>query len=416
MKPALSQHEAPIRQFLTGELGKSLLGLLQKTNEAGGHIYAALYELSDPDLIAAIKAFKGRAHLVLSNGSTKTTGQDENSEARAALKAAHVEVEIHDRMVAPGINAHNKFLVLCDAQAKPHSVWTGSTNWTPTGLCTQINNALHILDTPLAHHYLDQWARLRDAGNGFPDTLVTSNDTSSSFDVGQTKATVWFSRTHKEKDMDALREVVANAKEGILFLMFMPGAPGVLASVRQRMAEPNSNLYIQGVVSTLPTASDETRVSIQTISPSQEKVPNLNLQVVQPQGIAHPFAGWAATVTRGDFLSDIGQAIVHSKVLVVDPFTDPVVVTGSHNFSINASQKNDENFVIVRGNALLAQAYAVHVLSVYQHYRWMAYVNSQQTAGKDPWSGLSATPDWQTTYLKGGRRREMEFWVRKAAG
>jgi PLD-like domain len=408
-KNSLDEHEQPIRLFLAGELGKALLGLLARTKDSGGHAYAALYELSDGELIEALKALADRAHVVLSDGSTKAVGDDENKAARASLKAAGVEV--HDRMVKPGINAHNKFLVLCDAQKTPRSVWTGSTNWTATGLCTQINNGLHIIDDALAAHYRKQWDRLRDAGNDFPDDLVTANGAPATFPIGPSQATVWFSRTQHGADMDALRKVVADAKEGILFLMFMPGATGVLASIRERMAAAaGADLYVHGVVSTLPAEGDESHVRVETVAPGRPEAP-VELNVVQPEGIAHAFAGWAETVTRPEFAA-IGRAIVHSKVLVIDPFTNPVVVTGSHNFSSNASLKNDENFVIVRGNGLLAHAYAVHVLAVYQHYRWLAYVNDQQKAGKDPWSGLAAGSDWQQGYLAGPRRREMVFWVR----
>lgn len=66
-----------------------------------------------------------------------------------------------------------------------------------------------------------------------------------------------------------------------------------------------------------------------------------------------------------------GHAIVHSKMMVIDPFSSKlVVVTGSHNFSKPASESSDENFVIIRHHASLAEAVAVHILSVYHHYRW----------------------------------------------
>jgi len=55
------------------------------------------------------------------------------------------------------------------------------------------------------------------------------------------------------------------------------------------------------------------------------------------------------------------MAIVHAKAIVIDPFSDNcAVITGSHNFSVSASERNDENLVIVRGNTKLAQAHAVH--------------------------------------------------------
>jgi phosphatidylserine/phosphatidylglycerophosphate/cardiolipin synthase-like enzyme len=91
--------------------------------------------------------------------------------------------------------------------------------------------------------------------------------------------------------------------------------------------------------------------------------------VILPVGRRHTAARWAVETTRGQFKNAVGHAIVHSKVLVVDPFSDdPIVVTGSHNFSSNASTKNDENFVVIRGDRALAEAYAVHVQTAWRHY------------------------------------------------
>ena len=73
---------------------------------------------------------------------------------------------------------------------------------------------------------------------------------------------------------------------------------------------------------------------------------------------------------------------------------DPVVVTGSHNFSRAASSKNDENLVIVRGNKQLARAYATHVMSVYQHYRYRSYIREMEAEGKTPWSYLDDNDQW----------------------
>src|SRR6185295_4894992 len=46
------------------------------------------------------------------------------------------------------------------------------------------------------------------------------------------------------------------------------------------------------------------------------------------------------------------------------------VVTGSHNLGFKASYANDENMVIIRQHRGVAEAYAAHVLDVYEHYRW----------------------------------------------
>src|SRR5262249_15788180 len=147
------------------------------------------------------------------------------------------------------------------AHENPQAVWTGSTNWTPTGLCTQINNGLLIRDEKVAQVFLDQWNLLKDSGSSFPPGLVTHNSTSQK---PEDSVTVWFSRTKNRVDLDALNAEVQKAQEGILFLMFMPGASGVYSSIASRMSNPR--LYIRGAVSELPTgAQDESQVSVNLV-------------------------------------------------------------------------------------------------------------------------------------------------------
>jgi hypothetical protein len=101
------------------------------------------------------------------------------------------------------------------------------------------------------------------------------------------------------------------------------------------------------------------------------------------------------------------MAIVHSKTIVIDPFSDNcAVVTGSHNFSDSASAKNDENLVIIKGNKQLAQAYALHINGVYDHYSWRAYLGS----GGDPDQIYKPLDGWKPG---GGREQELDFWMQE---
>lgn len=421
-KQSLEDHEVPIRRFLSGALRAQMLAILAEAKQGKRHVFAALYELDDEELVAALAALKSRAHVVLANGSiTARKGEsaaearkrDQNKGARQALRRAKVEVV--DRFISPGALAHNKFLVVTDKSRKPLSVWTGSTNWTPTGLCTQINNGLFVKNRAVAAEYMAQWEQLRDAGSDRPPALADANSTPTSVTTGTSKADIWFTRTRARADLAAIDEVLENAREGILFLMFQPGAAATLGTVR-RLQRQRPSLYLKGVVSTLPkaAAADENGVEVSVVGASSKA--HVSLDVVQPEGIKAPFASWAATVTRPEFISSqggvVGFAIVHSKLIVVDPFTKPVVITGSHNFSTSASEKNDENFVIVRGNEELARHYAAHVLSVYHHYRWLAHVHDLQSRGKTPAGFLRDTDGWQDGHLKGASRREIDFWVR----
>jgi phosphatidylserine/phosphatidylglycerophosphate/cardiolipin synthase-like enzyme len=412
-----TQVENTLRTFLSGELRRKLLDVLDAAADANEEIYAALFELGDGELLQRLTRFGERAHVVLANGSiekkkVETAAQarkrDENEDARRQLVQANADVQTTSRFVSPGALAHNKFLVLTDDAGKPTRVWTGSTNWTTTGLCTQLNNALLIHDEQVAATYLGQWHARREAASSHPSSLAASNDRPS--DVGgpqaKTKASVHFTRAKGRVDLAALREVVRGAKEGVLFLMFIPGSSGVLGDVRA-LADEKPDLLVRGVVSELPKGRADEKTGTTTAvrvtlygTPTSAQAGPRTYDVVQPEGKAHPTAYWAAETTRGQFLNRIGQAIIHSKVLVVDPFgKDPVVVTGSHNFSISASEKNDENFIIVRGDRALAEAYAVNVESAWRHYAARAGNPHAQLFGIDY---LRALLDDQ--------RREESFW------
>ena len=385
--------ENEIRAFLSAELREEMLGLLDEIRRGKGEVYAAIFELDDDQLISALEALGPRAHVVLANGSievkrdrktkkaletiAQARERDENAAARDRLVKAHVDVQRQNRFVAPRPLAHNKFLVLTTAAGKATRVWTGSTNWTTTGLCTQLNNGLLVADPDVADAYLKQWQALRNAGSDHPPEVAKANSTPVT--VGDqrpstVRASIRFTRDQQRADLEELAAIVRGAKEGVLFLMFMPGASGVFGDVT-KLAADKPKLLVRGVVSELPLGRQDEKTGRQTTvrvrlvgAPPAIAGPR-TYDVIQPEGLAHPAAGWAVETTHKQFLGSIGHAIIHSKVLVVDPFgSDPTVVTGSHNFSIAASEQNDENYIVVRGDRALAEAYAVNVESAWRHY------------------------------------------------
>jgi phosphatidylserine/phosphatidylglycerophosphate/cardiolipin synthase-like enzyme len=424
LKGELTDHvESAMRAKLGGQLRAALLDLLAAVTADGGHVFAALFELADTELVDRLVALGPRAHVVLANGSIEKRAheptaearkRDENAAARAALLAARVDVDATNRFVAPGALAHDKFLVVTTAAGEPRKVWTGSTNWTPTGLCTQLNNGLLIADEDVAAAYLEQWRALRAAKSEHPASLTAANDHPTEVGdarPGAIRTTVHFTRAHRRADLHALDEVVERARRGVLFLMFMPGASGVLGTVR-RLAAERPDLLVRGVVSELPKGradehtGDETTLRVTMFGTEPGAAPVRHVEdVVQPAGLAHPAAGWAIEATRAQFLGNVGHAIIHSKVLVIDPFTeDPVVVTGSHNFSISASEENDENFVVIRGDRALAEAYAVNVQSAWRHYVGRAARPHAELNGID-----------YLRALRDDQRREAPFWARPPA-
>jgi len=175
----------------------------------------------------------------------------------------------------------------------------------------------------------------------------------------------------------------------------------------------DDGLYVRGVVNTIGTKKGDNEknvLDVSLVSSDRQFKPD-QYRVVQPQGMGIGFGPWIGEVTRKDFLSQVGHAIVHLKVLVIDPLSEnPTVVTGSHNFSKPASTRNDENLVIVRGHKQLAAAYAVHVMSVYQHYRYRSYIREMRAKGKSPWGFLEDKDLWEKKELE-TKKLEIDFWA-----
>ena len=399
------------RGFLEGDLGAKIAQILKDAKVKDTQLHAALYELGDAKLEDAMIALGSKLDLILANGSDPADG---NAAARKHLNDAGI-ITINRMLKSKGLG-HNKFVVLSNNKG-PLAVWTGSTNWSTTGLCTQVNNGLLIGDKEVAQLYRTHWDELKDASPpkldpaGFPEVLVAANDKSHSFTIGGAKVEIWFTRTSDGRDMEALRNLITSAQDSILFLMFTPGKAGLHTLAGQRANE--KGMYVRGVVSTLGTTqadSDKNVLEINLVSSNQQFKPD-HYTVVQPQAVEVDLGPWIAEVTRKTFLSQIGHAIVHSKVLVIDPLSKtPVVVTGSHNFSAPASEKNDENLVIIRGHKKLSTAYAAYVMSVYQHYRYRSYVREMLAQGKKPWSYLDDNDHWLKIELK-SKALEIGYWT-----
>ena len=123
-----------------------------------------------------------------------------------------------------------------------------------------------------------------------------------------------------------------------------------------------------------------------------------------PQAIKDTFHDWAK--------ENLGSGVhVHSKVVVIDPFGEhPVVMTGSHNLGFKASSSNDDNLMIVEGNARLAAAYAINIIAIYQSYRWNTNVGKHRQDATF-WHGLEDDDTWQNGYLTGDHLSEYRFWL-----
>lgn len=404
----------PLRVKLAGQILEGLTALLDRAAKNGGACYFALYELSDPELVDRLIAAKAYIHVILGNTGTDDA---ENHPWRVKLKAAGVEVT--DRMVANDHIAHNKFCLYADAGGTARAVLTGSTNWTPTGLCTQSNNSVVIESDDIAAAYLAFWKRLKSDGGQQAQELRTVNRTTQGKAViDGASATSWYSPNTQQiskpakgaatpVDMRAVFDAMAQAQNAILFLVFQPGNPSIVEyAAACENAKPG--LLVYGAATDPQVNNSFQTVLIHRTTKDAQTIDDKN-SVIPASGVATQFAYWQKELLK----LPSAHAIIHNKIVVIDPMSPArcCVVTGSHNLGYRASYNNDENFVMVKGHLQLAQAYAAHVMDVYDHYRWRFTLKS--TSIKNAFSGLDKTPKWQDKYHQDGStaRKEALFWT-----
>jgi phosphatidylserine/phosphatidylglycerophosphate/cardiolipin synthase-like enzyme len=441
-----------LRASLSGDMVEALTGFMGKAKKSG-KIYAALYELGDEQLISMLEGLGKRLYIVLSNSVKEVVDEtkepvidkngnekqpkkkvDDNQEARDRLDAAGANK--WDRIMASGHIGHNKFLVYVNSAGKPKAVLLGSTNWTPTGLCTQTNNTIIIEDDGLAKRYLDYWNALKkdteEADNISKNlqgaTLRGWGARGKTLQVPGTESVqTWFSpNTPKARgsnratekrpnDMAAVEKCINSAEHAILFLAFYPGAP-CISNWAALALRKNKKLFVRGCV-TNNSASEGFYYELKGSVPpkkvkGEKKVVKQDPKVIAAEAFDKGFPDqWQKEILSAGF------AIIHDKIMVIDPFSDNcTVISGSHNLGHKASYDNDENLVIIKGNRQLAMAYASHVLDVYDHFAARAFFKKDNTPDKS--FDLKAKPEeWLSKYYdEQGKIKaaQLNFWMRAA--
>ena len=101
-------------------------------------------------------------------------------------------------------------------------------------------------------------------------------------------------------------------------------------------------------------------------------------------------------------------AYIHSKFLLRDPLgADPIVVTGSANFSDASTNSNDENMIIIRGNTRVADIYFTEFNRLFNHYYFRSVLestNANKTSDDAELFLAEKSKEWLTKYAPGKLR------------
>ena len=283
-------------------------GLLALINNATVSIDVALYGLNRQSVVdALVAAHSGGVTVRVVGDDEAATG--EYSSSYQALTSAGITV-ITD--TSGSKIQHNKFLVV-DGEV----VWTGSTNFTDTGLTLNANNSIVITDTTLAGIYTTEFGEMW-AGN-FHESK--SENTTHLLDYNGTLLESYFSPT----DLVAFEvwDELADADDTVHFAMFFWTDDLLTDRVVERLG---AGVEVYGVWDALGAAS--------------------------PYSADGTLCAAGAQIKTEDFAGK-----VHHKFAVIDvDGSDPVVILGSYNWTASGAYDNDENTLIIHDHAL-AQAY-----------------------------------------------------------
>lgn len=238
------------------------------------------------------------------------------------LKDAGIPISI--RTITNGI-MHNKFLIIDARDDIPNNdwLWTGSWNWNPLN---NKNNVVEINDPAISNAFTQEFEEMFGSSGETPTSSAKfgpekSDNTIHFFNIGGKDIEVYFSPSDATESK--ISNVISSADSSVFF--------GMLSFTSDPIFNSINNRYNSGVT--------DIRGIIDNIEDMGSEFNNL-------KSIAEVF----------DYNI---SGVLHHKYSLVDSYSgtsNPTVITGSHNWSRSANEKNDENTLIIH-DVLIANKY-----------------------------------------------------------
>ncbi|MNU50416.1 Phospholipase D precursor [compost metagenome] len=229
---------------------------------------------------------------------------------------------------------HNKFVIMDANATNPNLpvVWTGSTNFTLGQLVEDANNVIIFQDQSLARGYKMEFDEMwGDTSQTAPANVSLSkfgqfktDNTPHEYVIGGKRVESYFSPSDQVNTQ--ILNTISTADNDLYFAVMVITRSDLAYAMRDRIQQ--QSLTAKGMIDDAATSST-------------------------PYGILSPPMGQNIAVNGHNW-------IFHHKYLIVDASntaSDPTVLTGSHNWSNGADQKNDENTVIVHDASMANQYY-----------------------------------------------------------
>lgn len=280
------------------------LALAAALDRAQTSIDIAAYEFNNPVLTQAVLNARARGVRVRVVTDNEDGLGDANTTLRQ-LEAARIPIVTDQRSAL----MHNKFVIIDSTE-----VWTGSWNYTINDTYRNNNNALVLRSQRAVQNYQAEFDEMFTEGQFGPTSRA--NTPSTTFTQNGVQISTYFAP--EDDVVDAMVEAINGAQESVRFMAFSFTLDEVAQALLERAV---SGVEVTGI---FERTGSETQFS--------------ELRPMFCAGL--------------DVRQDGNPYILHHKVFIIDSET---VVTGSFNFSSNATNSNDENLVIIRDPDLAAQ-------------------------------------------------------------
>ena len=370
------------RLWLENGLLERLLGFIERAVDAQWALNIAIYEYQLQAIVDAVSAAfaRGVQVRVLYHAQPDDPDTTLNETNLAKLPMANKRGRVTHNIF------HDKFIVLSRVdgagQRQPQAVLCGSTNFTANGVYRQANVVHTLDDVTIAARYLqvfeEVWANPADvAATRSWITEHNPMDPTQALFAG-------FSPRSGGGDLREFVEIIEAARKDVLFVTAFTLPDAILNAL---LGKPHDDILRYGLQN---TASSITGFHAdRTAEFAATALLNTGLE------------GWLKENMKGQK----GNLLVHTKAVVTDFTTDaPTIISGSHNLSTSASNGNDENYLIIRGDTDLADRYGLELLRFYEHYRFRYFAKKLELKQVSP---LAVDDSWTNDYYVEGDLRQL---------
>ena len=381
-------------QWLSRELDEALLRFIANAQK-GDALRCCFYEFRYHPVLDALKEAIDRGVDVKIIIDAKNNGsgdkgafpRDDNFEF---IKDARIpKANVIPREARPNSIQHNKFMVLLKGKKRvPTETWTGSTNISDGGIHGQTNVGHWLRNAKVSERFLAYWTLLsEDPGAADGDELATAkeknaslkiavgdlNDVPDSVDAIEKGVTPVFSPRAGRTILDVYFDLIDTAKNsGFITLAF-----GVNKDFKEKLVAHTADSQI---VFLLLEKQDAPKKNAKDAFVALNATNN----VYQAFGsyLDDPLYQWARETNTKKLQLNQHVSYIHSKFLLRDPLgKDPIVVTGSANFSNASTNENDENMIIIRADKRVADIYFTEFNRLFNHYYFRAVHQTTSKAG-----------------------------------